>query len=460
MRPADPAAYACRMSLPAAHPPSATRYERSASAHAEALRVMPGGVNSPVRAYRAVGREPVTVVSGEGAWIRDVDGNRYVDYVGSYGPLILGHAYPPVLEALREAMAGGTTFGMPTEAETRLAQTVVDAVPGVDVVRFVSSGTEAAMSALRLARGATGASRIVKCTGCYHGHTDAMLVSAGSAATSLGVPSSPGVPAAVAASTLLVPFNDLDAVERTMAANRGEIACMAVEPIAGNMGLIPPAPGYLQGLRDLCDRFDVPLLFDEVMTGFRVDFGCAQTLYGVTPDLTCLGKVVGGGLPCAAYGGREDLMRQVAPDGPVYQAGTLSGNPLAMAAGQAQLDALAADDFAAYAKLEATSARLEEGLLGLAAAAGCPLTTTRVGSMLGVFFVAEDGAPVRNYADATAQSTRRYAAFFGAMLDAGVMLAPAAFECWFVSTAHDDAALEHTFAAAGPAFERAAATAF
>ena len=439
---------------------STDRYARSAAAHAEARRVMPGGVNSPVRAFRAVHREPVTVVQGQGAWVEDVDGNRYVDYVGSYGPLILGHAYPPVLDALREAMAGGTTFGMPTEAETRLAETVVDAVPGVDVVRFVNSGTEAAMSALRLARAATGASRVIKCTGCYHGHTDAMLVSAGSAATSLGVPSSPGVPDAVAASTLLVPFNDLDAVAARMEAHPGRIACMAVEPIAGNMGLVPPAPGYLRGLRELCDQHDVPLLFDEVMTGFRVDYGCAQSLYGVTPDLTCMGKVIGGGLPCAAYGGREDLMRRVAPDGPVYQAGTLSGNPLAMAAGQAQLDALRADGGAAYGRLEAVSARLEEGLRGLAAAAGCPVTITRVGSMLGVFFVEEDGAPVRDYADATAQSTRRYAAFFGAMLDGGVMLAPAAFECWFVSTAHDDEALEHTFGAAGPAFEAAAATAF
>ena len=440
--------------------PKTDRYARSTAAHAEAKAVMPGGVNSPVRAFRAVNREPVTVVKGEGAWIEDVDANRYVDYVGSYGPLILGHAFPPVLDALREAMAGGTTFGMPTEAETKLAQTVVDAVPGVDVVRFVNSGTEAAMSALRLARAATGASRVIKCSGCYHGHTDAMLVSAGSAATSLGVPSSPGVPAAVAASTLLVPFNDLDAVAAHMEAHTGEIACMAVEPIAGNMGLVPPAPGYLQGLRDLCDQHGVPLLFDEVMTGFRVDYGCAQTLYGVTPDLTCMGKVIGGGLPCAAYGGREDLMRKIAPDGPVYQAGTLSGNPLAMAAGQAQLDALRADDFAAYGRLEAASAKLEEGLRGLAAAAGCPITITRVGSMLGVFFVEEDGAPVRDYADATNQSTRRYAAFFGAMLDGGVMLAPAAFECWFVSTAHDDEALAHTFSAAGPAFEAAAATGF
>ncbi|BAM02750.1 glutamate-1-semialdehyde 2,1-aminomutase [Phycisphaera mikurensis] len=445
---------------PAPAAPPAERYARSAASHAEAKRYMPGGVNSPVRAYRAVGREPVTIRSGAGAWVTDVDGNRYVDYVGSYGPLILGHAAPQVLAAVGEAMRNGTTFGMPTEAETRLARTVVDAVPGVDVVRFVNSGTEAAMSALRLARAATGGHRVIKCIGCYHGHTDAMLVSAGSAATSLGVPSSPGVPAAVAASTLLVPFNDLDAVERAMATHRGEIACMAVEPIAGNMGLVPPAPGYLQGLRALCDRFGVPLLFDEVMTGFRVDHGCAQGLYGVTPDLTCLGKVVGGGLPCAAYGGREELMRQVAPDGPVYQAGTLSGNPLAMAAGQAQLDALAADGFAAYRRLEAASARLEEGLRGLAADAGCPLTTTRVGSMLGVFFVEEDGSPVRDYADATAQSTRRYAAFFGAMLDAGVILAPAAFECWFVSTAHDDEAIEHTLAAAGPAFAAAAATPF
>lgn len=417
---------------------------------------MPGGVNSPVRAYRAVGREPVTVVSGKGAWVTDVDGNGYVDYVCSYGPLILGHVSEPIQAAITKALRHGATFGMPTEAETVLAGKVVAAVPGVDVVRFVNSGTEAVMSALRLARAATGRDKIIKCTGCYHGHSDGLLVSAGSGATTLGTPSSPGVPASVVGDTVLVPYNDLSAVRGALEENAGEVACMAVEPIAGNMGCVPPKDGYLAGLRGLCDEFGVLLLFDEVMTGFRVAYGGAQALYGVTPDLTCLGKVVGGGLPCAAYGGREDLMRQVSPDGPVYQAGTLSGNPLAMAAGIAQLEALEADGFAAYAQLEATAAQLEAGLRKAASKAGCPASFTRVGSMLGVFFTDEDGGPVTNYAQATATRTDRFAAFFGAMLDRGVMLAPAAFEAWFVSTAHDAEALKHTLGAAGPSFEAAA----
>ncbi len=435
---------------------AADRYAKSRAAHASAVKLMPGGVSSPVRAYRAVGREPVTVVSGKGAVVTDVDGNEYVDYVGSYGPLILGHAAPPITAAVSKALQRGATFGMPTEAESRLAQRVVDAVPGVEVVRFVNSGTEAAMSALRLARAASGKDKIIKCTGCYHGHTDALLVSAGSGATTLGVPSSPGVPASVVGNTVLVPFNDLDAVRNAMEQHRGEIACMAVEPIAGNMGCIPPEAGYLQGLRDLCDEFGVLLLFDEVMTGFRVNYGGAQRLYGVTPDLTCLGKVIGGGLPCAAYGGKEEHMRQVAPDGQVYQAGTLSGNPLAMAAGIAQLDALAEDDFAAYAQLEETSAALEAGLRETAKQAGCPATITRVGSMLCVFFTGEDDAPVTNYEQATATRTDRYAAFFGTMLDEGVMLAPAAFEAWFVSIAHDADTTERTLRAAVAAFAAAA----
>ncbi|MEM9883840.1 MAG: glutamate-1-semialdehyde 2,1-aminomutase [Planctomycetota bacterium] len=436
--------------------PTVARYARSSAAHARAVALMPGGVNSPVRAYRAVGREPVTVAEGRGAVVVDIDGNAYVDYVCSYGPLILGHAPPEVIAAVGRAAAKGTSFGMPTEAENALAERVIDAVPGVEVVRFVNSGTEAAMSAIRLARAATGRSKVIKCTGCYHGHTDALLVSAGSGATTLGVPSSPGVPAEVVSQTVLVTFNDLDAVRDAMTTHRGEIACMAVEPIAGNMGLVPPRAGYLKGLRELCDAFDVPLLFDEVMTGFRVAYGGAQARYGVTPDLTCLGKVVGGGLPCAAYGGKEELMRQVAPDGPMYQAGTLSGNPLAMAAGTATLDALAADNFAAYDRLEATSAKLEAGLRQAAAAANCPAYFTRVGAMLGLFFVDAHGEEVQNYEQATATRTDRYAAFFGAMLDHGVMLAPAAFEAWFVSTAHDDSCITRTLAAAEKAFAAAA----
>lgn len=413
---------------------------------------MPGGVNSPVRAYSAVGCEPITIAKGHGCVVTDIDGNDYIDYVASYGPLILGHAAEPVIAAVTKTATNGTSFGMPTLLETKLAEVVIDAVPSVEVVRFVNSGTEAAMSALRLARAATGRSKVIKCIGCYHGHTDAMLVSAGSGATTLGTPSSAGVSQGLVQDTLLVPYNDLAAVEAMMQSHAGEVACLAIEPIAGNMGCIPPEPGYLEGLRALCDAHEVLLLFDEVMTGFRVAYGCAQGLYGVTPDLTCLGKVVGGGLPCAAYGGRAELMRQVAPDGPMYQAGTLSGNPLAMAAGLATLEALRANDGAAYAQLEASAQRLEAGLREAAAAAGVPIDLTRVGSMLCPFFVAEPGLRVRNYDDAIACRTDRFAAFFRTMLDEGVVLPPAQYEAWFVGTAHDEQAIDATIAAAGRAF--------
>lgn len=417
---------------------------------------MPGGVSSPVRAYKAVGRDPITIARGKGCTVTDIDGNTYVDYVGSYGPLILGHAAEPIIAAITKTANYGTSFGMPTELETRLAEAVIEAVPSIEVVRFVNSGTEAAMSALRLARAATGRSKIIKCIGCYHGHTDAMLVSAGSGATTLGVPSSAGVPESLVKNTLLVQYNDLQAVEATMKQHRGEIACMAVEPIAGNMGCVPPESGYLQGLRKLCDEYGVLLLFDEVMTGFRVDYGGAQKLYGVKPDLTCLGKVIGGGLPCAAYGGREDLMRHVAPDGPMYQAGTLSGNPLAMAAGLAMLEALRADDFAAYAQIEESSRKLEMGLAEAARSADVPVYLTRVGSMLCPFFTREQGAVVTNYEQATTSRTDRFAAFFGTMLDEGVILPPAQYEAWFVGTAHDDQAIEKTIAAAAKGFAAAA----
>ena len=434
----------------------AERYTKSNHAHIKAKALMPGGVNSPVRAYKAVGRDPITIAKGKGCVVTDIDGNEYIDYVGSFGPLILGHAAESVIAAVTKAASHGTSFGMPTELETKLAEVVIEAVPSIDVVRFVNSGTEAAMSALRLARAATGRSKIIKCIGCYHGHTDAMLVSAGSGATTLGTPSSPGVPEGLVKNTLLVPYNDLASVEAMMKAHPGEIACMAVEPIAGNMGCIPPEPGYLEGLRKLCDDNDVLLLFDEVMTGFRVDYGCAQKLYGVMPDLTCLGKVVGGGLPCAAYGGKAEVMRMVAPDGPVYQAGTLSGNPLAMAAGLATLEALKADSFAAYAQLETAAAKLEMGLNQAAKAAGVPVYTTRVGSMVCPFFVPTPDKRVVNYDDATACRTDRFAVFFRTMLDEGVVLPPAQYEAWFVGTAHDDTAIEKTIAAATKAFAKAA----
>jgi glutamate-1-semialdehyde 2,1-aminomutase len=431
------------------------RYTRSHAAFERARGLMPGGVNSPVRAYKAVGRDPIFVQHGRGAKVTDIDGNEYVDYVGSYGPLILGHAYPDVVHAVTEAAARGSSFGMPTELESRLAELVIEAVPSIDVVRFVNSGTEACMSAIRLARAATNRSMIVKCTGCYHGHSDALLVQAGSGATTLGTPSSPGVPAAVTANTLLVPFNDPEAVRRVFDEYGNQIACMAVEPIAGNMGTVPPAEGYLDGLRAVCDEHGALLLFDEVMCGFRVAYGGAQDLYGVLPDLTCLGKVVGGGLPCAAYGGREKLMRQVSPDGPVYQAGTLSGNPLAMAAGIAMLEHLRDPASKAYAKLADASKALADGLATAARHAGVNVQVARVGSMICPFF---SDTLVRNYEQATRCDTDAFAVFFGAMLDRGVVLPPSQYETWFVSTAHDDDCIKATVAAAREAFQAVAAS--
>lgn len=424
------------------------RYAASAAEHAKAKALMPGGVNSPVRAYKAVGREPITIRKGDGCRVEDVDGNEYIDYVGSYGPLIAGHAPPAVVAAVTKAARRGTSFGMPTKSETKLAKAVVEAVPSVQVVRFVNSGTEAAMSAIRLARGATGREKIVKAIGGYHGHVDGMLVSAGSGATTFGVPSSPGVPAASAASTLLLPYNDLDAAAALFAEHGSDIAALMIEPVAGNMGCIPPAEGYLAGLRKLCDEHGALLVFDEVMTGFRVAYGGAQSLYGVTPDLTALGKVVGGGLPCAAYGGREDLMRQVAPDGPVYQAGTLSGNPVAMAAGLAALELLA--ESGTYKQLEETSAALADGLSEAASEAGVPLVINRVGSMLTPFFT--DADAVVDYDGATACDMDAFATFFRTMLDEGVTLPPSQYEAWFVSLAHDEAAIDATVAAAKKAF--------
>lgn len=430
------------------------RYAKSIAAHSVAKRLMPGGVNSPVRAYQAVGRLPITVASGTGCYVTDVDGNEYIDYVGSFGPLVAGHAADEVIAAINKAARHGTSFGMPTELETQLAQVVIGAVPGIEVVRFVNSGTEATMSAMRVARGATGRSKIIKAIGGYHGHSDALLVQAGSGATTLGSPSSPGVPEAIASTTLLVPYNDLPAVEKLIAERGDDIAAILIEPIAGNMGCVPPADGYLEGLRQACDHSGVLLIFDEVMTGFRVAYGGAQALYGVTPDLTALGKIVGGGLPCAAYGGREDLMRQVAPDGPIYQAGTLSGNPLAMAAGLATLDLLQIDG--AYEQLENASAQLAAGLEKAAADAKVNLMVGRVGSMLTPFFT---DRRVTDYAGATACDTEAFGRFFCAMLDEGVVLPPSQFEAWFVSLAHIDEAIEATIAAAAKALKAVAKSA-
>jgi len=415
---------------------------------------MPGGVNSPVRAYGAVGCEPIFIREGNGCCVTDVDGKTYIDYVLAYGPLILGHARDAVTAALTKAVSHGTAFGMPTEAETTLARMLIDALPGVESVRLVNSGTEAVMSAIRLARAATGRDKIIKCIGCYHGHSDGLLVQAGSGATTLGVPSSPGVPASFTQETLLVPYNNLEAVRQTLQARSGQVAALVVEPVAGNMGCIPPEDGYLAGLREACSAAGALLIFDEVMTGFRVAYGGAQTLYRVRPDITCLGKVIGGGLPCAAYGASRNLMSLVAPDGPVYQAGTLSGNPLAVAAGIATLEILR--DGKGYEQLERAASTLAEGLIAGAKRSKVSGVVNRVGSMLTCFFTR--ARAVRNYADATACDTQAFARFFRGMLEAAVVLPPSQFETWFLSSAHDDDAIEQTLAAAERAMAAVSAT--
>ena len=424
----------------------------SEALYEEAKRWMPGGVNSPVRAFGGVGGTPVFMASGHGATVVDADGRSYVDYLGSWGPLIVGHAHPRVVAALRDQAGKGTTFGAPTELETELARRVVSRVPSCEKVRFVSSGTEATMSAIRLARAATGRPGVVKVEGCYHGHVDSLLVKAGSGVLTLGLPGSPGVPAELAALTFTVPFNDAAALERLLDAHGAGIACLILEPVAGNMGVIAPAAGWLQAARALTRRHGVVLIFDEVMTGFRVARGGAQELYGIAPDLSCFGKVIGGGLPVGAYGGSAAFMDRIAPAGPVYQAGTLSGNPLAMRAGIETLDLL--DEPGTYERLEAISARLQTGLEGAARAAGVPSVVNRVGSMLTSFFAP---GPVTDYSGATAADTARYARFFHGMLARGVYLAPSQFEAAFVSTAHDEAIVDRTLAAARDAMKEAAA---
>ena len=416
---------------------------RSESLFQSAQRLIPGGVNSPVRAFRGVGGTPFFVASASGARIEDVDGRSYLDFLGSWGPLILGHAAPAVVEALSEAARRGTSYGAPTGAEVEMAELITRAVPSMEMVRLVSSGTEAAMSAIRLARGATGRDLVVKFDGCYHGHADSLLVKAGSGGVTFGVPDSRGVPASLAALTMALPFNDLAAASRFMDDRGREVAVVVVEPVAGNMGVVPPAPGFLAGLRELCTRHGALLLFDEVITGFRVAYGGAQALYGVRPDLTCLGKIIGGGLPVGAYGGRRDLMEQVAPLGGVYQAGTLSGNPLAVAAGMATLRAL--EDPASYRRLETLGARLESGLAEAARRAGVPLTVNRVGSMLTGFFT---GEPVVDLVSAKRSDTARYGRFFHGMLERGVFLAASQFEAAFVSLAHTEEDLDSAARAA------------
>jgi glutamate-1-semialdehyde 2,1-aminomutase len=425
---------------------------RSEELFDRARNVIPGGVSSPVRAFKAVGGHPPFVAHAEGVRIVDEDGTVYIDYVGSWGPMIHGHAHPAILDAVREAAARGTSFGAPSALEVELAEQVVAHVPSIEKVRFVSSGTEATMSALRLARGFSGGSKILKFDGCYHGHADALLVAAGSGVATLGIPGSPGVPEGTVADTLVVPFNDVRAVETAVAEHGPDLAAVIVEPVCGNMGAVAPRAGYLEALREITRANGTLLVFDEVMTGFRLALGGAQELYGVTPDMTCLGKILGGGLPAAAYGGRADIMAAVAPEGPVYQAGTLSGNPLAMAAGRAAIDLL--NRPGTYEALETTSARLAEGLARAATEAGVTVTVNRVGSMVTVFFCP---GPVTDYASAKTSDTTLFARFFQAMLKRGVWLPPAQFEAAFVSLAHGPEEIDETLQAAAEAFREIAA---
>jgi len=411
-----------------------------------AQQVIPGGVNSPVRAFRAVGSRPLFIREAASAQITDADGNSYIDYVGSWGPMILGHAHPVVIDAIRQAVSRGTSYGAPTELEIELAEEIISAFPSIERVRLTSSGTEAAMSAIRLARGFTGRDRIVKFEGCYHGHSDSLLVKAGSGLATFGPPDSAGVPAGFARSTIVVPYNDADALNHTFEEQGSQIACVIIEPVAGNMGCVPPSPGYLEAVREITSRHGALLIFDEVITGFRLAYGGAQQLYGVKPDLTCLGKIIGGGLPVGAFGGRAGVMDRIAPLGPVYQAGTLSGNPLAVTAGLAMLKLLR--DSNPYEELERRGARLEQGLRDAALEAGISATVNRVGSMLTGFFTE---GPVTDWPSAKKCDTDRYGMFFRAMLEEGIYLAPSQFECAFVSVAHTDRLIERTIDAASRA---------
>ena len=415
-----------------------------------ARQLMPGGVNSPVRAFKSVGGEPFFTERADGAYLWDVEGKRYIDYVGSWGPMIVGHNHPAVRESVERAIRHGLSFGTPCPAEVVMAETITRLIPSIDMVRMVNSGTEATMSAIRLARGATGRSKIVKFEGCYHGHGDSFLVKAGSGALTFGVPTSPGVPAGNADLTLTLPYNDLDAAKALFAEHGSELAALIIEPVAGNMNCIPPVDGYLRGLRELCTKSGTVLIFDEVMTGFRVALGGAQAYYGVTPDLTTFGKIIGGGMPVGAYGGRRDLMEQIAPAGPIYQAGTLSGNPVAMAAGLAMLDLIQAPGF--HDKLAARTRLLTDGLQSVADGAGVAFSTNRVGGMFGLFFTADK---VTTYAQATAADTVLFNRFFHGMLKRGVYLAPSAFEAGFMSSAHGDQDIADTLEAARSALREA-----
>lgn len=415
--------------------------EKSKSLYENALQLIPGGVNSPVRACRAVGTTPVFIDHADGCMIYDADGNAYIDYVGSWGPMILGHRHPAVIEAISNVMDRGTSFGAPTDLEIILAEMVIDAVPSIEMVRMVNSGTEATMSAIRLARGVTGRDGIIKFDGCYHGHADSLLVEAGSGVATLGIAGSPGVPQSFIAHTLSLPYNDIECVQQIMAEKGREIACIIVEPVAGNMGLVPPVQGFLETLRELTLKSGSLLIFDEVMTGFRVAYGGAQHLYNISPDITCLGKIIGGGLPVGAYGGKKDILEQIAPQGPVYQAGTLSGNPVAMAAGIATLKQLNTPGF--YKSLEGKADQLMTGLKTVINKVGIPATVSRVGSMMGLFFTEK---AVTCFDDAKASDLERFSAYYRGMAQRGIYIAPSQFEAFFVSAAHAEEHIEKTIA--------------
>jgi glutamate-1-semialdehyde 2,1-aminomutase len=422
-------------------------HQKSEALFVAAKKVIPGGVNSPVRAFKSVGCNPIFIERAEGSKIYDADGNAYIDYVGSWGPMILGHCHPKVVEAIQRTAASGASFGAPTARETELAELVIEAYPNIEKIRMVSSGTEATMSAIRLARGYTGRDKILKFDGCYHGHADSLLVKAGSGLATFGVPTSPGVPADFAKYTLTATYNDLAEVKQLTAANKGEIACIILEPIAGNMGCVPPRPGFLEGLRELCTAEGILLVIDEVMTGFRVAFGGAQERFKVRGDLVCLGKIIGGGLPVGAFGGKREIMDSLSPEGGVYQAGTLSGNPLAMSAGIATLKLLRAEDF--YAQIEEKSAYLERGLLQVAGSSPILTCWQRVGGMFCTYF---QQGPVNSFTDALRSDTETFGRFFRKMLDQGVNLAPSQFEAGFMSVAHSTEDLDRTIEAAEKAF--------
>lgn len=423
-------------------------HNRSQALFSKARHIIPGGVNSPVRAFKSVGSDPVFIKRASGSHIFDEDDNNFIDYVGSWGPMILGHCFPGVVDAVKKCMENGSSFGAPTELEITLAQMVIDAVPSIEMVRMVSSGTEATMSAIRLARGYTGRDKILKFSGCYHGHADALLVKAGSGAATFGVPDSPGVPADFAKHTLTAEYNSMESVKKLVTENNGQIACIILEPVAGNMGTIPPRPGFLEGLRELCTNEGIILIFDEVMSGFRVAYGGAQSLYGVTPDMTTLGKIIGGGLPVGAFGGKREIMEMLSPSGGVYQAGTLSGNPLAMTAGIETLKLLQQPGF--YDQLEEKSRQLSEGIALAAKDAGYPLYSTRVGSMFCSFFNANE---VFDWTTAATCDTKAFAKYFLAMLEEGIYLAPSQFETAFMSAAHSQQDIEATIAAARKCFK-------